>query len=147
MLADGAITARIGSTVDLDAAGQVLEKLRHGGLNGKAVMRSSIRPPCSGDNDAARSASRLAARSAPLFLASTRVSCATRAARSRSRSAGTVPPHTPCWPTPQLRSANSRHSWRTGQAVHTAMAPAASHLAASADALTGYQSSGLSSLT
>ena len=39
MLADGTITARIGSTVDLDAAGQVLEELRHGGLHGKAVIR------------------------------------------------------------------------------------------------------------
>jgi NADPH:quinone reductase len=39
MLADGTITARIGSTVDLDAAGQVLEKLRHGGLHGKAIIR------------------------------------------------------------------------------------------------------------
>ena len=39
MLADGTITARIGSIVDLDAAGQVLEKLRHGGLHGKAIIR------------------------------------------------------------------------------------------------------------
>jgi NADPH:quinone reductase len=39
MLADGTITARIGSTVDLEAAGQVLEELRHGGLHGKAVIR------------------------------------------------------------------------------------------------------------
>jgi NADPH:quinone reductase len=39
MLAEGTITARIGSTVDLDAAGQVLEELRHGGLRGKAVIR------------------------------------------------------------------------------------------------------------
>ena len=39
MLADGTITARIGSTVDLDAAGQVLERLRRGGLRGKAVIR------------------------------------------------------------------------------------------------------------
>jgi NADPH:quinone reductase len=39
MLADGTITARIGSTVDLDAAGQVLEELRHGGLHGKAIIR------------------------------------------------------------------------------------------------------------
>jgi len=38
MLADGTITARIRSTVDLDAAGQVLEQLRHGGLRGKAVI-------------------------------------------------------------------------------------------------------------
>jgi NADPH:quinone reductase-like Zn-dependent oxidoreductase len=39
MLADGTITARIQSTVDLDAAGQVLDELRHGGLHGKAVIR------------------------------------------------------------------------------------------------------------
>ena len=39
MLADGTITARIQSTVDLDAAGQVLDELRHGGLRGKAVIR------------------------------------------------------------------------------------------------------------
>jgi NADPH:quinone reductase-like Zn-dependent oxidoreductase len=39
MLADGTITARIRSTVDLDAAGQVLDELRHGGLHGKAVIR------------------------------------------------------------------------------------------------------------
>jgi NADPH2:quinone reductase len=39
MLADGTITARIGSTVDLDGAGQVLDDLRHGSLHGKAVVR------------------------------------------------------------------------------------------------------------
>jgi NADPH:quinone reductase len=39
MLADGTITARIRSTVDLDAAGQVLDELRRGGLHGKAVIR------------------------------------------------------------------------------------------------------------
>jgi NADPH:quinone reductase len=39
LLADGTITARITSTVDLDAAGPVLEKLRQGGLRGKAVIR------------------------------------------------------------------------------------------------------------
>ncbi len=39
MLADGTITARIRSTVNLDAAGQVLDELRHGGLRGKAVIR------------------------------------------------------------------------------------------------------------
>ncbi|MGI8447013.1 MAG: hypothetical protein ACR2MP_07515 [Streptosporangiaceae bacterium] len=38
MLADGTITARIRSTVDLDDAGQILEKLRTGGLRGKAVI-------------------------------------------------------------------------------------------------------------
>ena len=39
MLADGTITARIRSTVDLDAAEQVLHELRRGGLRGKAVIR------------------------------------------------------------------------------------------------------------
>jgi D-arabinose 1-dehydrogenase-like Zn-dependent alcohol dehydrogenase len=39
MLADGTITARIRSTVNLDGAGQVLETLRQGGLRGKAVIR------------------------------------------------------------------------------------------------------------
>jgi NADPH2:quinone reductase len=39
MLADGTITARIRSTVDLNSAGRVLEELRRGGLRGKAVIR------------------------------------------------------------------------------------------------------------
>jgi NADPH2:quinone reductase len=39
MLADGTITARIRSTVGLDGAGQILERLRQGGLRGKAVIR------------------------------------------------------------------------------------------------------------
>lgn len=39
MLADGTITARIRSTVELEAAGQMLDKLRHGALRGKAVIR------------------------------------------------------------------------------------------------------------
>jgi NADPH:quinone reductase len=39
MLADGTITARILSTAGLDAAGQILDELRHGGLRGKAVIR------------------------------------------------------------------------------------------------------------
>ncbi len=39
MLADGTITARIRSAADLDAAGQVLDELRHGRLRGKAVIR------------------------------------------------------------------------------------------------------------
>jgi NADPH:quinone reductase len=39
MLADGTITARINSTVGLEAAGQVLDQLRQGGLHGKAVIR------------------------------------------------------------------------------------------------------------
>jgi D-arabinose 1-dehydrogenase-like Zn-dependent alcohol dehydrogenase len=39
MLAEGTITARIRSTVELDGAGQLLEKLRNGGLRGKAVIR------------------------------------------------------------------------------------------------------------
>jgi len=39
MLAEGTITTRIGSTVDLADAAQVLDNLRHGGLRGKAVIR------------------------------------------------------------------------------------------------------------
>jgi NADPH:quinone reductase-like Zn-dependent oxidoreductase len=39
MLQEGTITARIRSTVDLKDAGQILEKLREGGLRGKAVIR------------------------------------------------------------------------------------------------------------
>jgi hypothetical protein len=39
MLADGTITARIQSTVALDGADQILEKLRKGGLRGKAVIQ------------------------------------------------------------------------------------------------------------
>jgi NADPH:quinone reductase len=38
LLADGTITARIRSTAALDGAGQLLEKLRNGGLRGKAVI-------------------------------------------------------------------------------------------------------------
>jgi NADPH:quinone reductase-like Zn-dependent oxidoreductase len=39
MLADGAITARIASTADLDGVGQILDDLRNGRLHGKAVIR------------------------------------------------------------------------------------------------------------
>ena len=39
MLADGTITARVRSTVELDGAAQIIEKLRSGGLRGKAVIR------------------------------------------------------------------------------------------------------------
>lgn len=46
MLADGTITARIGSTVGLDAAGQVLDELRHGGLRGKASSASRATGQC-----------------------------------------------------------------------------------------------------
>ena len=45
LLAAGTITTRIRATVGLDAAGQVLEQLRSGGLRGKAVIRISRRPP------------------------------------------------------------------------------------------------------
>lgn len=38
MHADGTITARIRSTVDLNGAGRILEQLRNGGLHGKAVI-------------------------------------------------------------------------------------------------------------
>ena len=39
MLKEGKITARIRSTVELDGTAQLLEKLRNGGLRGKAVIR------------------------------------------------------------------------------------------------------------
>jgi NADPH:quinone reductase-like Zn-dependent oxidoreductase len=39
MLADGTITARIRTTADLEAAGQVLDQLRRGGGRGKTVIR------------------------------------------------------------------------------------------------------------
>src|SRR6202050_5446461 len=39
LLADGTITTRIRTAVDLDAAGQVLDQLQHGGLRGKALIR------------------------------------------------------------------------------------------------------------
>jgi len=39
MAAEGTITVRIGSRVELEGAGQMLEKLRSGGLHGKAVIR------------------------------------------------------------------------------------------------------------
>jgi NADPH:quinone reductase len=39
MLADGTVTARIRATVELDGAAQIIEKLRKGGLRGKAVIR------------------------------------------------------------------------------------------------------------
>jgi uncharacterized protein YidB (DUF937 family) len=38
MLADGTVTARISSTVELNGVAEMLEKLRHGGLRGKAVI-------------------------------------------------------------------------------------------------------------
>jgi hypothetical protein len=38
MLAEGKITARVRSTVELDGVGQLIEKLRSGGLSGKAVI-------------------------------------------------------------------------------------------------------------
>ena len=39
LLADGTISARIGSTSDLDGAEQILDELRNGSLHGKAVIR------------------------------------------------------------------------------------------------------------
>ncbi len=39
MLAEGKITARIRSTVDLDKAGTLHDKIKHGGLRGKSVIR------------------------------------------------------------------------------------------------------------
>ncbi len=38
-LTDGAITARVSSTVELESAGKILEQLRSSGLRGKAVIR------------------------------------------------------------------------------------------------------------
>jgi D-arabinose 1-dehydrogenase-like Zn-dependent alcohol dehydrogenase len=39
MLADGVITARITATVELEKAGEIIEKLKKGGLRGKALIR------------------------------------------------------------------------------------------------------------
>ena len=39
MVAEGTITVRVNSTVELDGAAQMLENLRKGGLRGKAVIR------------------------------------------------------------------------------------------------------------
>jgi NADPH:quinone reductase-like Zn-dependent oxidoreductase len=39
MMADGTITARVRTTVGLDGAGDMLEKLRQGGLGGKSLIR------------------------------------------------------------------------------------------------------------
>jgi hypothetical protein len=39
MLAAATITARVHATAGLDAAGQVLDELRRGGLRGKAIIR------------------------------------------------------------------------------------------------------------
>ena len=39
MLADGTITARIQSIIQPDHIGEMREKLRNGGLHGKAVIR------------------------------------------------------------------------------------------------------------
>ena len=39
MLAGGVITARVSASVDLNAAGDLLERIRTGGLHGKAVIR------------------------------------------------------------------------------------------------------------
>jgi NADPH:quinone reductase-like Zn-dependent oxidoreductase len=39
MLGNGTITARIGCTVELDGAGQVIDQLRAGSLRGKAIIR------------------------------------------------------------------------------------------------------------
>jgi NADPH:quinone reductase len=41
MLVDGKITARIRSRIELDGVGEMLEKLRHGGLRSKIVIRCS----------------------------------------------------------------------------------------------------------
>jgi NADPH:quinone reductase-like Zn-dependent oxidoreductase len=39
MMADGMITARIAATVELEKAGEIIEKLKKGGLRGKALIR------------------------------------------------------------------------------------------------------------
>ena len=39
MLADGTITARIHSIIQPDQIGEIREKLHHGDLHGKAVIR------------------------------------------------------------------------------------------------------------
>jgi D-arabinose 1-dehydrogenase-like Zn-dependent alcohol dehydrogenase len=39
MMADGVITARITATVELEKAGEIIEKLKKGGLRGKALIR------------------------------------------------------------------------------------------------------------
>jgi NADPH:quinone reductase len=41
MMADGTIAARINSTFELDEAGEMFEKLQHGDIRGKAVIRVS----------------------------------------------------------------------------------------------------------
>ncbi|MGB8542931.1 MAG: zinc-binding dehydrogenase [Candidatus Acidiferrales bacterium] len=41
MMADGVITARITATVELEKAGEIIEKLKKGGLRGKALIRVS----------------------------------------------------------------------------------------------------------
>jgi NADPH:quinone reductase-like Zn-dependent oxidoreductase len=41
MMADGVITARITATVELEKAGEIIEKLKKGGLRGKALIRLS----------------------------------------------------------------------------------------------------------
>jgi len=67
---------------------------------------------------------------------------AVRARRSRARSAGASPPHTPCWPMSQCRSDSTRHSPRTRQLVQTAIAAAASSRALAGSTLTGNHWSG-----
>jgi hypothetical protein len=62
--------------------------------------------------------------------------------RNAARSAGTIPPQTPCWPISQDRSDSSRHWVRTKQVTQTVIAAAASWRALSAWALAGNHWSG-----
>jgi hypothetical protein len=62
--------------------------------------------------------------------------------RNAARSAGTIPPQTPCWPISQDRSDSSRHWVRTKQVTQTVIAAAASWRALPASALAGNHWSG-----
>jgi uncharacterized delta-60 repeat protein len=62
--------------------------------------------------------------------------------RNAARSAGTIPPQTPCWPISQNRSDSSRHWVRTKQVTQTVIAAAASWRALPASALAGNHWSG-----
>jgi hypothetical protein len=52
--------------------------------------------------------------------------CASIWRRRLARSAATISPQTPCWPTSQCRSESARHWLRTGQSLQMAIAAAAS---------------------
>jgi len=67
--------------------------------------------------------------------------CASIWRRRLARSAATMPPQTPCWPTSQCRSESARHWLRTGQSLQMAIAAAASCRACCAPGLTGNHTS------